>query len=179
MNYVAQGFSYYFCLPLDFARLGIRRVVRHSLLQWNTFGTDVACRYWLVAGGRGAVLLRSIRFEKAKKYQLFMMRRSPVLSSRDRRLAALFLGAILSMPFRASACAVCFGQSDSDMARGLNMGILALLVVVMGVLGGFAAFFIYLVRKSAGQKPLVQTESALSKNDVADIDLASMAKSEL
>ena len=54
-----------------------------------------------------------------------------------------------SLPHTASACAACFGRSDSKLAQGMNMGILSLLVVVVFVLGGFAAFFVYLVRRSS------------------------------
>ena len=46
------------------------------------------------------------------------------------------------------ACPVCFGQSDSPMAVATNMGIIAMLVVVAGVLGAFASFFIYLMRRA-------------------------------
>ena len=53
------------------------------------------------------------------------------------------------LPQSARACAACFGQSDSPMAKGMNMGILSLLIVVVFVLSGIAAFFVYLVRKSA------------------------------
>jgi len=48
------------------------------------------------------------------------------------------------MTSRLSACATCFGASDSAMAQGMNMGILALLAVIGGVLGGVAAFFGFL-----------------------------------
>ena len=50
----------------------------------------------------------------------------------------------------ASACATCFGRSDSKLAEGMNWGIASLLFVVVGVLGGLAAFFIFLAKKSAG-----------------------------
>ena len=53
------------------------------------------------------------------------------------------------VPASALACAACFGKSDSSMARGMNWGIASLLVVVIGVLGGIASFFIYIARKSA------------------------------
>lgn len=46
------------------------------------------------------------------------------------------------------ACATCFGESDSKMAEGMNMGIVALLVVVAGVLGGFLTAGIVLVRRA-------------------------------
>ena len=52
------------------------------------------------------------------------------------------------IPVRVSACAACFGQSDSPMAKGMNMGIFSLLFVVVFVLGGIAAFFIYLAKRS-------------------------------
>jgi hypothetical protein len=56
------------------------------------------------------------------------------------------------------ACAACYGQSDSPMAHGLNGGILSLLIVVVGVLGAIAAFFIYLARRAAAN-PHPQTTS--------------------
>lgn len=59
----------------------------------------------------------------------------------------LLLGAAL--PERAQACAVCFGDPSSPAAKGLAMGVLVLLGVVLAVLGGFTAFFIYLARRSA------------------------------
>jgi hypothetical protein len=52
-------------------------------------------------------------------------------------------------PDRALACAACFGQSDSPLAQGMNMGIFALLGVVGVVLSAVAGFFIFLARKSA------------------------------
>jgi maltodextrin utilization protein YvdJ len=48
----------------------------------------------------------------------------------------------------ALACPVCFGQSDSPMAQGVNMGIFFLLGVVGCVLAAFAVFFVYLARRS-------------------------------
>jgi len=64
--------------------------------------------------------------------------------------AALLAGAILSCSGpKAFACAACFGQSDSRMAQGMNMGIFALLLVITAVLGGVASFFIYLARRSS------------------------------
>jgi hypothetical protein len=52
-------------------------------------------------------------------------------------------------PRSAPACAVCFGQTDSKLAVGMNMGILALLLVIGSVLAVFVSFFIYLARRSA------------------------------
>jgi hypothetical protein len=54
----------------------------------------------------------------------------------------------VAAPRAALACPVCFGNSDSPMAIAMNLGILAMLIVVAGVLGGFASFFIYLMRRA-------------------------------
>ncbi len=57
--------------------------------------------------------------------------------------------AMLAAPQPLAACAVCYGKSDSDLARGMNWGILSLLAVVVFVLGGIASFFVYLARRAA------------------------------
>ena len=62
--------------------------------------------------------------------------------------AFVLSGLVLAAPRAALACPVCFGQSDSPMAIAMNMGIIAMLIVVAGVLGGFASFFIYLMRRA-------------------------------
>jgi hypothetical protein len=45
------------------------------------------------------------------------------------------------------ACSVCFGQSDSPLAQGTNMGVFFMLGVTVVMLAAFASFFIYLVRR--------------------------------
>jgi len=59
-------------------------------------------------------------------------------------------GAFLSL-FSAPvlACTACFGQSDSSMARGMNMGIFALLLVITSVLCAIAGFFVFVARRTA------------------------------
>ena len=57
------------------------------------------------------------------------------------------------------ACAACAGKSDSDLAKGMNWGIFTLLCVVVVVLGGFGAFFIYLVKRSAAYPPAMSAEA--------------------
>ena len=75
-------------------------------------------------------------------------------------VAALF--ALLSEP-ALLACTACFGKSDSNMAKGMNMGILALLFVITTVLVGIAAFFVFVAKRTTelenGQGP-----EALSTN---------------
>lgn len=54
----------------------------------------------------------------------------------------------VALPQTASACAVCFGDPDSPWSKALNWGVLALLAVVLMVLGGIAAFFIYIIKRA-------------------------------
>ena len=63
------------------------------------------------------------------------------------RKTLLTLG-MLGAPRAALACPVCFGDNDSPMAVAMNLGIFAMLIVVAGVLGAFATFFIYLIRRA-------------------------------
>ena len=65
-----------------------------------------------------------------------------------RRVGIWTCGALL-LPRLASACPVCFGASDGPMLRGSNLGILALLVVTLAMLGAFGAFFVVLARRAA------------------------------
>ena len=67
---------------------------------------------------------------------------------------------LLSQPNLVCACAACYGQSDSPMARGMNWGIFSLMGVVAGVLGSFAAFFVYLAKRSAATDPSPTAPSA-------------------
>jgi hypothetical protein len=62
--------------------------------------------------------------------------------------AGVFLTLML-LPGAVHACSVCFGKSDSDLAKGFNWGVFTLLGVVGFVLSGFVAFFIYLAKRSA------------------------------
>lgn len=61
----------------------------------------------------------------------------------------LIAAACVMIPGTASACAACYGQSDSPLANGMNWGILSLLTTIVFVLGLIAAFFVFLARKSA------------------------------
>lgn len=64
----------------------------------------------------------------------------------------IFLTALLSfavLPQRAMACATCFGQSDEAMAKGMNMGILALLICIVGVLLAMVGVGIFFARRAS------------------------------
>ena len=65
-----------------------------------------------------------------------------------RVLLAVVTLALLAAPRAALACSVCFGNSDAPMAKATNLGIFMMLVVVVCMLAGFAAFFIYLNRRA-------------------------------
>lgn len=52
-------------------------------------------------------------------------------------------------PTPLMACAACFGQSDSPMAKGMNAGIFTLLFCIMSVLAAIAFFFFYILRRAA------------------------------
>jgi hypothetical protein len=61
------------------------------------------------------------------------------------------------------ACTACFGQSDSNMAKGMNMGIFALLLVITSVLCGVAGFFVYLAKRS-NELENAQMDQTISTN---------------
>jgi hypothetical protein len=70
------------------------------------------------------------------------------MTRRTLRILAFFFVAALHAN-SIWACAACYGQSDSPMAAGMNWGIMSLLGMIVVVLGGVAAFFIFLARRSA------------------------------
>jgi hypothetical protein len=63
-----------------------------------------------------------------------------------RRILATVL--VVGVPRAVLACPVCFGQTDSPLANATNMGIIAMLVIIGGVLAGFAAFIFHLNRRA-------------------------------
>jgi hypothetical protein len=80
----------------------------------------------------------------------------------DSRLRISVVLALLSAPGAAQACAVCFGNSDSKLSQGMLAGVLVLLLVVLAVLGGFVALFIFLARRAAATAAL-ENQSTESK----------------
>jgi len=79
----------------------------------------------------------------------FVIRHSSFSTKRPLKTTALALLLALLSRTDLLACAACYGQSDSPLAEGMNMGILFMLGCVAVVLGGFAGFFIFLARRSA------------------------------
>jgi hypothetical protein len=85
-------------------------------------------------------------------------------------LRALLSSLVLAAAFQPAplqACAACYGQSDSPMAKGMNWGIFSLLAVIVIVLGGVAAFFVFLAHRAAAvsaepaTQPLLASASAV------------------
>ncbi|HSP99876.1 MAG TPA: hypothetical protein VL049_21855 [Candidatus Dormibacteraeota bacterium] len=61
-------------------------------------------------------------------------------------LAGSFAGAV-----PAAACQVCFGDPNSSLTRGVEMGVWFLLAVILLVQAGFGIFFfVYLRRRTRG-----------------------------
>ena len=70
---------------------------------------------------------------------------------------------VLAAPRAALACPVCFGQSDSPLAKAMNMGILLMLLVVGGMMAAFASFFISLVRRARQAEAEAESHRAHSE----------------
>lgn len=71
--------------------------------------------------------------------------------SRTTKILALGSAASISLillPTPAFACPVCYGAIEGPAADAMNLAILALLGVTGLVLGGVAAFFIYLTKRA-------------------------------
>ena len=63
-------------------------------------------------------------------------------------LITLACVSLLSNPEWVLACAVCFGDPDSDMTQGAKAGILILLGVVGTVLAGIAGMALFWIRRA-------------------------------
>lgn len=60
----------------------------------------------------------------------------------------VILGILFLSP-RLLGCATCFGQSDSELAKGMNWGIITMIFVVYMVIFSIIGFFVFVVRRSA------------------------------
>ncbi len=64
------------------------------------------------------------------------------------RAAGVSLAILVAGAPAARACQACFGAEDSPLLSGARLGALVLVLVTLGVQGGFAAFFLYLRRRA-------------------------------
>lgn len=92
--------------------------------------------------------------------------RAGLNSSSLRLLLALAVLLVVSAP-DASACAACFGASDSKLAEGMNAGIFALMGVIGSVLFAIAGFFWFIVRRAATH-PLPMPAESLSPVELSN-----------
>ena len=70
-------------------------------------------------------------------------------------------------PSQLLACAAC-GSANSNMpasplTNGMNLGILTLFVVIAGVLGSIATFFVFIIRREAALAAKAAAEQNLSE----------------
>lgn len=63
-------------------------------------------------------------------------------------LPVVMLGLFLLSP-QMLGCATCYGQSDSELAKGMNWGIITMIFVVYLVIFSIIGFFVFIVRRSA------------------------------
>src|ERR1035441_1306478 len=152
-DYVAQGFPSALYHGFQRPGLWLRCVGAERLLftGWPCVGPQLRLgppRRWYRPD-----LLRALFPEEAQTSELPMIRRSQNLSAsvpgpRPRTLLSGLIVMLALQPHLLLACAACAGQSDSPMAKGMNLGILSLLAMIGVVLGGVASFFVYLGKKS-------------------------------
>lgn len=69
----------------------------------------------------------------------------------------------LGMSPAAQACAVCFGQTDSPLGKGLHWGVLALLACIGLMLVAFGAFAVFLARRSVAMEREAQAQVAAAE----------------
>ena len=60
------------------------------------------------------------------------------------RILAAAAAMLIGSSSRVLACPACFRAEESSLIDGSKLGVVALLLVLMVVQGGFVAFFIYL-----------------------------------
>ena len=96
-----------------------------------------------------------------------LMRTCSVVRENSGLRVAAILAPMALIPRATWACAACYGQSDSPMAAGMNWGILSLLGMIVVVLGGVAAFFIVLARRSAALAKSSDSADLSAQTDAA------------
>lgn len=82
------------------------------------------------------------------------------------RTLLLALAGAASTPSLLLACPVCFGASDGPMLQGSNMGVLALLVITLGMLGVFGLFFRTLARRAAATAAVTEVRDTRPRTGV-------------
>ncbi|MBM3833243.1 MAG: hypothetical protein FJ403_08220 [Verrucomicrobia bacterium] len=73
----------------------------------------------------------------------------------------------LCHPSAVFACSVCFGNSNSTLSKALHWGVLMMLGLVVCVLAGIAAFFIYVAKRPAAAP---DTEAPATESAVETVE---------
>lgn len=73
-------------------------------------------------------------------------------------LRALTVLGLSQLTPAAHACAVCFGQTDSPLGKGLHWGVIALLGCIGLMLVAFGAFAVFLARRSVAMERAAREE---------------------
>ena len=82
-----------------------------------------------------------------------------------KRLVLALIALLVSVvPQELLACAVCFGDKNSQMGKAADAGVLTLLLVIMAVLAAVAIFFIYIVRRTARLEQQQSLHNAVSSS---------------
>lgn len=82
-------------------------------------------------------------------YLAAFLRKMAALTGAKVALAVGLVAAWFGLSNQAAvACAVCTGAANTAMTRGMNMGILSMLLLVLVILLSFAAFFMHLRRQA-------------------------------
>lgn len=74
--------------------------------------------------------------------------------NRLRHFIAVGLVGLLLAPQSGWACAVCYGESDAPMSRGLTWAVVVLAGMVGMVLVGVTGFFVHVSRRAKAQARL-------------------------
>lgn len=72
--------------------------------------------------------------------------------SKIAKLVPILTVALLSASFDLSACAVCYGNADSDMVKGAKAGVIFLIIMIYALLmgmAGIAGYWYYRAKKLA------------------------------
>lgn len=60
---------------------------------------------------------------------------------------------VLGVPSLVQACPVCLGNPDAPMTKGVSVGILFMLGLLVAMFAGFAGFVFFLARRNSGLPP--------------------------
>lgn len=71
--------------------------------------------------------------------------------NRLRQILIVGLAALLLAPSSGWACAVCYGEPDAPMSRGLTWAVVVLAGMVGMVLVGVTGFFVHVSRRAKAQ----------------------------